>query len=111
MARTPLPQLALERRLEAVPAPGPVRNVLLILTDQHRASACGYAGDALAHTPHLDALARQGVVFTGAHTPSPVCVPARQSLITGRYPHAHGALTNAQYLSPQEVTLGHVAAE
>ncbi|MDQ3701955.1 MAG: sulfatase-like hydrolase/transferase [Chloroflexota bacterium] len=40
-----------------------------------------------------------------------MCVPARQSLITGRYPHAHGALTNAQFLGPEEVTLGHVAAD
>jgi arylsulfatase A-like enzyme len=88
-----------------------VRNVVLILTDQHRASASGYAGDPLALTPRLDALARQGTVFTGAHTPSPVCVPARQSLITGRYPHAHGAMTNGQWLGPEEVTLGHVAAK
>ena len=109
MARALRPQT--ERRLDAVAAPDHVRNVLLILTDQHRASACGYAGDALAHTPHLDRLAKEGVLFAGAHTPSPVCVPARQSLITGRYPHAHGAMTNAQFLGPHEVTLGHVAAE
>jgi choline-sulfatase len=89
----------------------PVRNVLLLLTDQHRASATGYAGDPLASTPHLDRLAARAAVFTGAHTPAPVCVPARQSLITGRYPHAHGALTNAQFLASDEVTLGHVAAD
>lgn len=92
-------------------ARSPVRNVLIILTDQHRASAAGYAGDGLASTPNLDRLAKRSAIITGAHTPSPVCVPARQSLITGRYPHAHGALTNTQYLGPNEVTLGHVAAE
>ena len=68
-------------------APPPaVRNVLLILTDQHRAGAAGFAGDPFASTPHLDALARRAAVFTAAHTPSPVCVPARQSLLTGATP-------------------------
>ena len=88
----------------------PIRNVLVVLTDQHRASAAGYAGDLLAETPALNGLAAEGVVFGGAHTPSPVCVPARQSLITGRYPHAHGALTNGQYLGAGEMTLGHLAS-
>ena len=88
----------------------PVRNVLLILTDQHRASATGYSGDPLAFTPSLDRLAARSAIFASTHTPSPVCVPARQSLITGRLPHAHGALTNAQFLGPQEVTLGHLAS-
>ncbi len=92
-------------------APPPaVRNVLLILTDQHRAGAAGFAGDPFASTPHLDALARRAAVFTAAHTPSPVCVPARQSLLTGRYPHAHGALSNRTPLNPGETTLGHLAA-
>ncbi len=55
----------------------PIRNVVIILTDQHCASATGYAGDPLSATPSLDRLAQRSVVFTGAHTPSPVCVPAR----------------------------------
>ncbi|HEX2513161.1 MAG TPA: sulfatase-like hydrolase/transferase, partial [Chloroflexota bacterium] len=90
--------------------PSPVRNVLLILTDQHRAAAAGYAGDPVARTPHLDALARRSAVFSAAHTPAPLCVPARQSLITGRYPHAHGATGNNRPLNPGETTLAHLAA-
>jgi choline-sulfatase len=39
-------------------------------------------------TPHLDRLAARGVRFTDAYTPSPLCVPARASLATGRYVHA-----------------------
>jgi len=38
-------------------------------------------------TPNLDRLAREGTVFTSAYTPSPICVPARASLATGRYVH------------------------
>ena len=91
-------------------AAAPARNVLIILTDQHRASAAGFAGDPLAQTPHLDALAARGAVFTQAYTPAPLCVPARQSLLTGRYPHAHGATGNALPMRSGEITLGHLAA-
>ncbi len=90
--------------------PDPIRNVLLILTDQHRASAAGFAGDAHAHTPNLDGLAQRSTAFTRAYTPAPLCVPARQSLLTGRYPHAHGAINNGSPMKADEVTFGHLAA-
>ncbi|HEU5317199.1 MAG TPA: sulfatase-like hydrolase/transferase [Chloroflexota bacterium] len=88
----------------------PVRNVLLLLTDQHRAAATGFAGDPLASTPNLDGLAARSTVFTRAYTPAPLCVPARQSLLTGRYPHAHGATGNARPMHQGETTIGHLAA-
>src|SRR5688500_12797653 len=91
----------------AVPA---VRNVLVIMADQHRFDAGGWAGDRWVATPHLDGLAAESVIFDRAYTPSPVCVPARQSLLTGRYPHAHGAITNRQPMHPGETTLGHLAS-
>jgi arylsulfatase A-like enzyme len=90
--------------------PDPLRNILVILTDQHRASAAGFAGDPHARTPHLDALAGRSTCFSRAYTPAPVCVPARQSLITGRYPHAHGAINNGSAMNSGEVTIGHLAA-
>src|SRR5688500_12569560 len=92
----------------AVPA---VRNVLVIMADQHRFDAGGWAGDRWVATPHLDGLAAESVIFDRAYTPSPVCVPARQSLLTGRYPHAHGAITNTAPLNSGERTAGHLAAE
>ena len=60
-------------------------NILFILADDlgYGDVAC-YNPEAKAHTPHLDALARQGMRFTDAHSPSTVCTPTRYSLLTGR---------------------------
>jgi len=69
-------------------------NVLLIFTDQQRADAVGAAGNPVIRTPNLDRLAREGTLFDSAFTASPVCVPARCSLITGRYPHNTGCSEN-----------------
>jgi choline-sulfatase len=67
--------------------PSKRRNVLLVMTDQHRPHALSIDGDPLARTPHLDAFARSAVRFDRAYCSSPVCVPSRFSLMTGCYPH------------------------
>jgi len=69
-------------------------NILLIQADQHRHDCTGCSGHPLLHTPHLDQLAAEGVRFTHAFTPIPTCCPARQSLLCGRWPQAHGGLWN-----------------
>ncbi|MFA4943766.1 MAG: sulfatase-like hydrolase/transferase [Lentisphaeria bacterium] len=70
-------------------------NILFILTDQQRADTLScYAPGTLCHTPHLDALARQSAIFKNTYTVCAVCSPARASLQTGSYPHAHGVETN-----------------
>jgi choline-sulfatase len=69
-------------------------NILLLFSDQHRADAMGCAGDPIVQTPNLDRLAAEGVHFTRAHCPSPLCMPSRASLTTGLYPHNQGILDN-----------------
>ena len=69
-------------------------NLLLLYADQHRADVMGCAGNDVVVTPHLDRLAGEGVRFDQAWTESPVCQPARASLLTGRYPSDHGVLGN-----------------
>ncbi|MFW6044242.1 MAG: sulfatase, partial [Planctomycetota bacterium] len=64
----------------------PQPNILFIMTDQQRADSLSCAG-GWAETPNLDRIATEGVRFTNAVTTSPVCIPARVSLATGRYPH------------------------
>lgn len=72
------------------------RNLLFILSDEHQRDIAGCYGDKLAITPNIDRLAAQGVRFTNAYTPCPICVPARASLATGRWVHQTGAWDNAQ---------------
>ena len=65
-------------------------NILLFVTDDHGQWACGPCGNREVRTPNLDHLARSGVVFENAFTPTPVCSPARASLLTGLTPSQHG---------------------
>ena len=69
-------------------------NLLFIYADQHRADVLGCAGNDTVVTPHLDRLATEGVRFDQTWTESPICQPARASLLTGRYPNDHGVLGN-----------------
>ena len=69
-------------------------NIVLIMTDQQRADLCAREGYPLDTTPFLDALAAQGTWFNRAYTVAPVCVPARVSTLTGRYPSATRVRTN-----------------
>ncbi|MFP4057685.1 MAG: sulfatase [Candidatus Brocadiia bacterium] len=62
-------------------------NLLLFCADQLRADALGCYGNEVCQTPHLDALAADGVLFENALTPNPICVPARAAITTGNYPH------------------------
>jgi choline-sulfatase len=70
-------------------------NLLVIMSDEHQATAMGCAGHPFVQTPHLDKLANRGVRFTNAYTPSPICVPARASFATGRYAHQNRLWDNA----------------
>ena len=79
----------------------PDRNVLLITIDTLRADALGVAGGRAA-TPHLDALAAAGARFTFAHAHAVVTLPSHTSIMTGRYPYAHGVRDNNGYRVPAD---------
>ncbi|MCF7944231.1 MAG: sulfatase-like hydrolase/transferase [Spirochaetia bacterium] len=70
------------------------KNILFIMTDQHRLSAVGAYGETPCRTPHIDSIAEEGVLFRNAYTVCPVCSPARGSIMTGVYPHTHGISAN-----------------
>ncbi len=69
-------------------------NILIYFTDQQRADTCGCFGQPLNITPHLDALAAEGVAFDRAFTPQPVCGPFRAVLQTGRWATDTGCFRN-----------------
>ncbi|MGH3656990.1 MAG: sulfatase-like hydrolase/transferase, partial [Micromonosporaceae bacterium] len=70
------------------------RNILFLLTDQHRVDTLGCYGNPQVATPHLDALAASGTRFDRCYTPSAICTPARASLLTGYAPFRHKLLAN-----------------
>ena len=69
-------------------------NIILIFSDQHRGDVMGCAGNPAALTPNLDRLASEGVLFPRCCTNSPLCMPARASLISGQYVNQHGIWHN-----------------
>ncbi|MFW5830474.1 MAG: sulfatase, partial [Planctomycetota bacterium] len=81
-------------------------NVLLVIADQWRADACGYAGNADVQTPHLDRFAGESIDCRLAMNGCPVCTPARASLLTALRPHAHGLFLNDAPLDPSLPSLG-----
>lgn len=85
--------------------PGATRpNVVLLMADQLRADALGYAGDPIVRTPHLDRLARGGVIFENMFVQTPVCMASRAAIFTGRYPRSV-RVPSMGVLPPTETTL------
>ncbi|MCG3198455.1 MAG: Choline-sulfatase [bacterium] len=63
-------------------------NILLILSDQHTPGVTGCYGNREVRTPNINALAAEGVTFDSAYCASPLCVPSRLSMLSGRFPHS-----------------------
>ncbi len=83
-----------------MPQAGP--NIVIIMTDEQKATSLPMYGNHIVQAPNLQQLAREGVLFSHAHATCPLCVPARVSLMTGRHPHTTGSRTNLFYLQPRE---------
>jgi choline-sulfatase len=83
------------------------RNVLLVTSDEHRPDALGCAGHPVVETPTLDRLAARGARFTDAYCPSPLCVPSRAALATGRYVHEIERWDNATPYRGEPRSWGH----
>lgn len=86
-------------------------NLLFIMSDQHQRGASGSYGHPEVKTPNIDAIVKSGIRFDRAYCQAPVCVPARGSLITGLYPHAHGARILDDPLPAESRTIAHFFRE
>jgi N-acetylglucosamine-6-sulfatase len=82
----------------------PQRNLVFILTDDHRFDMLGCLGHPWLKTPHLDRLARGGVLFENAFVTTSLCSPSRATILTGQYAHAHGVFDNTRPFAPGAVT-------
>jgi choline-sulfatase len=85
----------------------PPKNVLIIMSDQHKRDCLGAAGDPIARTPNLDAFARTSLRFTNAYCTNPVCTPSRASILTGLYTHNHESWNNGTPLPAKHKTIAH----
>ena len=69
----------------------------MLFVDQHRQDCIGCYGNSIVHTPNIDNLAKNGIRFDNAFTPTAVCSPARTSLQTGRWAHKTGIMYNTAW--------------
>ncbi len=97
--------LAVSCSRSAVAAEPPRPNIVLVIADQWREQAFGFAGDPNVRTPNFDRLAGESVRMINAVAGMPVCSPTRASLLTGQRPLTHGVFVNDVPLNPEAVTL------
>ncbi|WP_226781578.1 sulfatase family protein [Oceaniglobus trochenteri] len=81
-------------------------NIIFLMPDQMRWDFVGAYGAPHARTPNMDALAARGTVFERCLSPSPVCIPARASMLTGHNPLSTGVLDNNHWLRPDHDACG-----
>ncbi|MFD2158762.1 sulfatase-like hydrolase/transferase [Rubritalea tangerina] len=85
-------------------------NVIVIMADDLGYRDLGFQGSEVVKTPHLDALAKNGVIFTDGHAAASVCSPSRAGFITGRYQQRFGHEANCprgkQGMVTSEYTMG-----
>ena len=77
----------------AATADAPPPNIILIISDDHGFNDYGFMGNKAVHTPHLDRIAGQSLLYTRGYV-MPVCSPSLASLLTGQYPSGHGITGN-----------------
>ena len=69
-------------------------NIVFLFADDHAFQAIGAYGSKVNQTPHIDRLAREGVLFTAAYCGNSICGPSRATVLTGKHSHANGFRTN-----------------
>ena len=85
-------------------------NILLLISDEHRPDVLPVEGNEVVRTPVLDRFIGEGVYFRNAYTPSPICVPARQSFLSGLYPRRAGCLNFGDPMPSEVLTIpGHLS--
>ena len=84
-----------------------MKNILMVMADQLAPHFTGTYGHPVVATPHLDALAQRGARFDAAYCHSPLCAPARFTMLAGRSVSAIGAWDNASEFPAATPTLAH----
>ena len=82
-------------------------HVILLIDDEHRPDVMSVEGNSVIRMPTLDRCIEQGTYFRSAYTPAPVCVPARQSFLTGLYPRHCGCIGFETVLPSDVLTIPH----
>ncbi|MEO8413642.1 MAG: sulfatase [Ginsengibacter sp.] len=69
-------------------------NIIFIMSDDHAYQAISAYGDSINHTPNIDLLAKEGMLFNRAFVNNSLCAPSRAAILTGKYSHLNGIKGN-----------------
>ena len=87
-------------------------NIILIMADDLGYGDVGFNGNSIIKTPHMDALAHDGLTFTNFYAGGPVCSPTRGTVLTGRHYSRYGIFSaNVGHLPKEEITLQQLLKE
>jgi arylsulfatase A-like enzyme len=90
LAGAPLLETLIQRAAGAAVKP----NILFIFSDDHAYQAISAYGSRINHTPNIDRIAREGMLFRNALVTNSICAPSRAVILTGKYSHLNGVLNN-----------------
>lgn len=79
-------------------------NILFIMSDDHAYQAISAYSDHLINTPHIDRLAKEGMLFTNASVTNSICAPSRATILTGKHTHINGKIDNIMPFDTNQVT-------
>ena len=80
-------------------------NIIFIMSDDHDMDAIGAYRGSLIKTPHIDRLAREGLLFKKAFVGNSICAPVRATILTGQHSHMNGHIDNRSVFDTSKITL------
>ncbi len=79
-------------------------NIVFIMSDDHAYQAISAYSDHLIHTPNIDRIADEGMLFSNACVTNSICAPSRATILTGKHCHLHGKIDNIFPFDTTQVT-------
>jgi len=79
-------------------------NILFIMSDDHAYQAISAYSDRLIHTPHIDRIADEGMLFTNACVTNSICAPSRAVILSGKHSHLNGKIDNIFPFDTTQIT-------
>lgn len=86
-------------------------NIVFIMSDDHGYQAISAYDDKLIHTPNIDRIAQEGMLFTNASVTNSICAPSRATILTGKHTHIHGKIDNISPFDTTNVTFPQLLQE
>ena len=83
-------------------------NIIFIMSDDHAYQAISAYDSKLIQTPHIDRIAKEGMLFTNACVTNSICAPSRATILTGKHNHINGKIDNHFPFDTNQITFPHI---